>query len=118
MDNAMLQLDTCKSTEKRQKTESQAESEVTLFDEITHCPINKDGTPVQAHIFQINLEDNAYVSDMYVGNKPQLVRALFDTGSTNTWILNSKVELPNNAQKERSFNDALSTTFQPTNQRA
>lgn len=44
-----------------------------------------------AHIFQNNLQDNAYVSEMYVGNPPQLIKALFDTGSTNTWILNDNV---------------------------
>jgi hypothetical protein len=47
----------------------------------------------------MNLEDNAYVSELYVGNPPQLLRGLFDTGSTNTWILNSKVRLPGNAYK-------------------
>jgi len=76
--------------EQQKKTLQKAGVQV---DEITHCPINNDGQPVKAHIFQNNLEDNAYVSDMYVGNPPQLVRALFDTGSTNTWVLNSKTEL-------------------------
>jgi len=66
----------------------------------------------------MNLEDNAYVSDMYVGNKPQLVRALFDTGSTNTWILNKKVHLPGGNQKERAFDQDASTTFKSSNQRA
>jgi len=88
-----------------------------LFDDVTHCPIN-EGVPVTAHIFQMNLDDNAYVSDMYVGNKPQLVRALFDTGSTNTWILNSKVQLPGNAQKQRAFDSDASSTYHPTDQRA
>jgi hypothetical protein len=36
---------------------------------------------------------------MFVGNPPQKVRALFDTGSTNTWILNKKTELKGLAQK-------------------
>ena len=70
------------------------------MDDVTHCPINKPGEKVQAHIVQANLEDNAYVSEMYVGNPPQLVKALFDTGSTNTWVLNSMVDL-GGAVKER-----------------
>jgi len=39
-----------------------------------------------------NHMDYSYVADIYVGNKPpQKIRALFDTGSSNTWILNKKV---------------------------
>jgi hypothetical protein len=87
------------------------------IDEITHCPINKPGEKVSAHIVQNNLEDNAYVSDMYVGNPPQLVRALFDTGSTNTWVLSSTVDL-GGATKERSFNNLTSTTAAYTPQKA
>lgn len=86
------------------------------FDEITHCPINKPGEKVMAHIVQNNLEDNAYVSDMYVGNPPQLVRALFDTGSTNTWVLNSMVDI--GATKERSYNNLTSQTAAFTPQKA
>ena len=63
-----------------------------LLDDITHCPINQNG-PVQAHMNQINLSDNAYVSEFYVGNPPQKLRGLFDTGSTNTWVLNKNVDL-------------------------
>ena len=33
-----------------------------------------------------------YVTDIYVGNPPQKVRAIFDTGSTNTWILNKSAK--------------------------
>jgi len=93
---------------------TKVEVETTLFDEVTHCPINKEGVPITAHIHQTNLEDNAYVSDMYVGNPPQKVRALFDTGSTNTWILNKKTELKGLAQKEFSFDDSKSTSTHKT----
>jgi hypothetical protein len=72
------------------KASAEAESQI---DDVTHCPINKDGQKVKAHIFQTNLEDNAYISEMYVGNPPQLIRALFDTGSTNTWVLNSETDI-------------------------
>jgi hypothetical protein len=34
-----------------------------------------------------------YVSDIFVGNPPQKIRALFDTGSANTWILNKNTDL-------------------------
>jgi len=48
---------------------------------------------------QINLEDNAYVSEFYVGNPPQKLRGLFDTGSTNTWVLNKAVNLGQGVEK-------------------
>jgi hypothetical protein len=43
-----------------------------------------------------------------------LIKALFDTGSTNTWILNDNVELPGGANKERSFIPESSITFANT----
>ena len=77
--------------DKTKKVDVEAES----FDDVTHCPLNKKGQPITAHIHQANLADNAYISDMYVGTPPQKIRGLFDTGSTNTWILNRKTELGN-----------------------
>jgi hypothetical protein len=50
---------------------------------------------------------------MYVGNPPQLIRALFDTGSTNTWVLNSATDL-GGSTKEHSFNTALSESVKNT----
>lgn len=37
--------------------------------------------------------DNFQSSYIYVGNPPQKLMALFDTGSANTWILSNKVKL-------------------------
>ena len=34
-----------------------------------------------------NQGDALYTSDVYLGNPPQKLRALFDTGSQNTWVL-------------------------------
>jgi len=55
---------------------------------------------------------------LYIGNPAQKVRALFDTGSTNTWILNKKTELSNHKEKEFSYNDATSTSNKKTDQKA
>jgi hypothetical protein len=65
-------------------------------------------------LFQKNLEDNAYVADIYVGNPPQKLRALFDTGSTNTWVLGKDVELPGNAKKDYSYDFLGSCTSEKT----
>lgn len=35
----------------------------------------------------INHQNYGYVGEMYIGNPPQLLRALFDTGSTDTWTV-------------------------------
>lgn len=43
-----------------------------------------------------NSDDMAYMADIYVGSPPQKIRALFDTGSANTWILNKKAHIQNN----------------------
>ena len=82
-----------------------------------HCPINGSG-PAKVHIQQENLEDNAYISDVYIGNPPQKIRALFDTGSTNTWVLNDKVVLPGGADKEFSYKDRESCSAVTLPQRA
>lgn len=82
-----------------------------------HCPTNHEG-PAKVRVFQENLEDNAYISDIYVGNPPQKLRALFDTGSTNTWVLNHKVVLPGGAEKEYSYDDTKSCSANKTPQRA
>jgi len=49
---------------------TRVEVDTSTFDEITHCPIGKDGEKITSHLQQTNLEDNAYISDMYVGNPP------------------------------------------------
>lgn len=55
---------------------------------------------------------------MYVGNPPQKVRALFDTGSTNTWILNAKTALSGHKEKEFAYDDTKSKTNHKTEQKA
>ena len=114
IDNAVLELETETGCEMLvdKKSNNQAE----LLDDVTHCPINNDGKQVKAHIFQVNLNDNAYISDLYVGNPPQKVRGLFDTGSTNTWIINDKVQTQN--EKQFSFKPETSSSFHNTDQRA
>lgn len=59
-----------------------------------------------------NHMDFSYVGDIYVGNNPpQKIRALFDTGSANTWILNKKVKAHD---LHYAYNENLSSTVQKT----
>ena len=53
----------------------------------------------------------AYVADIEVGNPPQKVTAMFDTGSTNTWILNKNLIFPENKDGKRGYNPLESSSF-------
>ena len=46
------------------------------------------------------------------------MRGLFDTGSTNTWILNKDTELKGLAQKEYSYDNKASKSSEKTSQKA
>lgn len=52
------------------------------------------------------------MSEIFVGNPPQKIRALFDTGSTNTWILNKNTEI--DGPKEYSYDNLASSTSKKT----
>ena len=119
--NLMIESNNCKqeTTDKENSNENSkvnSNENSNVLDEITHCPINQKG-PVEAHMQQINLADNAYVSEFYVGNPPQKLRGLFDTGSTNTWILNKNTDIGGVA-KEFSYDDGASKSGKKLDQRA
>ena len=48
------------------------------------------------------------MSTIYIGNPPQPIKALFDTGSANTFILNSATDI--GFKKQRSYDDKASST--------
>lgn len=58
-----------------------------------------------------NDHDMAYFADVYIGTPPQKIRGLFDTGSSNTWILDSKVKrIDGMAYASESSSTAQSTS--------
>ena len=81
--------------------------------EESNCPLNAAGKKVKAHIFQQNLMDEMYLSELSVGNPPQTIRGLFDTGSANTWILSDSVQTKND--KSHAYKAKESKTFAETN---
>ena len=74
-----------------------------------HCPIATKETELK--VFQRNLNNNIYISDIYVGNPPQKLRAIYDTGSTNTWVLNKNTPVKNNGRKMYSYDETKSCSF-------
>ena len=61
-----------------------------------------------------NDQDQAYMADIYIGTPPQKIRAIFDTGSSNSWILNSSVKRLNGL----AYDNKASTTAKSTEQAA
>ena len=64
----------------------------------------------------VNSGDSIYFSDIWVGNPPQKLRAMFDTGSANTWILSNKVKYENN--KHLSYDESKSSSAKSSDQKA
>lgn len=56
-----------------------------------------------------------YVGTLMVGNPPQKIRAIFDTGSTNQWVLSSLCESDGCLNGDNMVYDpTMSDTFIPT----
>lgn len=56
-------------------------------------------------LMMVNDHDTAYMADIFIGTPPQKIRGLFDTGSSNTWILNKAVN-----QSAAGYDDTKSST--------
>jgi len=41
----------------------------------------------------IYIDYTAYVAEIFVGTPPQKVKALFDTGSANAWVVGKNVKM-------------------------
>lgn len=66
---------------------------VLLSDSNTSLGPCTPNAPERAYCLQMyNDADEAYMADVYIGTPPQKIRAIFDTGSANTWILNAAVK--------------------------
>lgn len=52
---------------------------------------NNEGSK-EAEIDLLNNQNYNYIGTFFVGNPPQPLRGVFDTGSANTWILSTECE--------------------------
>ena len=82
---------------------------------LQHVQRNKLSPLTQEKLAQVSLKNyqNAnYVGVVEIGNPPQPVRAVFDTGSANTWVLSSECESHEcRSNFHQSFNPKVSPTF-------
>ena len=54
-----------------------------------------------------NHANTQYISEICFGNPPQKIKAAFDTGSSNTWVLNNELKSHNHILK---YDTSLSQT--------
>jgi hypothetical protein len=66
-----------------------------------------------------NSQNLSYIGELYIGSgTPQKVRAIFDTGSANPWILSKKgTENMKKTQVVHPFDPALSPSFKEPSQK-
>lgn len=65
-----------------------------------------------ARLDSANHGDSLYTSDIYLGNPPQKLRALFDTGSQNTWVLSKSTQVNTNGIFHNYYDQSKSVTAQ------
>lgn len=56
------------------------------------------------------MKDSLYIGTIFVGSPPQEIHPIFDTGSTNLWVVGTKCQSPS-CRKVVRFNPTLSKTF-------
>ncbi|CRH03850.1 plasmepsin IX, putative [Plasmodium relictum] len=56
------------------------------------------------------LQDSQYVGSIQIGNPPQTIRPIFDTGSTNVWVVSTKCS-DDTCLKVKRYNYKLSRSF-------
>jgi cathepsin D len=82
------------------------------------CALNNKGDPMKVTVATTNLDDMIYASEFFVGNPPQRMTGVFDTGSTNLWVLGNHTKLSGDPEKKASYDQAASSTAKKTNQSA
>jgi hypothetical protein len=59
----------------------------------------------------------AYMATVYLGTPPQKLRAIFDTGSSNTWVVNKKA-LTDDIKVKYPYSDTESSTCEKSEREA
>ena len=62
-----------------------------------------------------NSNNLAYMATVYLGTPPQKLRAIFDTGSSNTWVVNKKaMKKDDKIDVKYVYDDTKSSTVKKT----
>jgi hypothetical protein len=81
---------------------------LTKHDDASTCPLKERELTDPL----VSMGGALFLTDFEVGNPPQKIRGVFDTGSTNMWILNKKTSLGGGLGQEpaktRSYDESLS----------
>jgi hypothetical protein len=78
------------------------------------CKIIKSGDKGSVSASRHKSLDYIFIAELFVGNPPQRVRGVFDTGSSNMWILNKKTDKRAPKYKPLSYDDTASKTCKKT----
>lgn len=62
--------------------------------------------PKEIHLGLTNYYNTNYIGEIAIGNPPQRIRALFDTGSANSWVLGSECRNKATLMERHQFFDA------------
>lgn len=73
--------------------ETQGHAKIDLYKADDKCKLSGTENEVRDPLYKAGA---LLVTDVEVGNPPQKIRAVFDTGSTNMWVLNKKTNLGGN----------------------
>ncbi|SCM04269.1 plasmepsin IX, putative [Plasmodium chabaudi chabaudi] len=104
MDNDVTDEEYEENMEEENTTNLESNYENTFNSEKEDSTDSKVILPLQ------QLKDSQYVGFIQIGNPPQTIRPIFDTGSTNIWIVSTKCK-DKTCLKVHRYNHKLSDTF-------
>ncbi|CAD2106637.1 hypothetical protein YYG_00966 [Plasmodium vinckei petteri] len=104
IDNDITDEESEENLDEENSTNLRSNYENTFNQKKEHSTDSKVILPLQ------QLQDSQYVGFIQIGNPPQTIRPIFDTGSTNIWVVSTKCK-DKTCLKVHRYNHKLSDTF-------